>query len=637
MPKQIGYPVEKRSLRSKKWKEAVVEARQKMEIGVMKRRARREDMWERSERQYEGDHWEGIDDDEADLVVVNMSFSTTNVIMPYMTGSDPRFLVVPYSGEASQRNAAIQQALLNRIWRSRKVAGNRHAKSVAWDYLVYGDGYMKCGYDIETVRTDMNEYAEIAQLWVDRVSPWDLWIDPTADGIHNARWVAQRLWLTRDELEADERYAYTSDTNVSYAKDDLGNSNSKNHETEGDVIVEEVYDGAEYAVVYEFYDLVKNRMLVFSTGEMPLQVVEDIGECPIVQLGNYRLPNLPYHMGELEQIWELQQELNKTRSHLITHRRRNIAKLFAKRGALKQDAVDSLRSPIVNDVAFVDGDQPLDQLVQPVNLPNLSADVYNVSEIMQQDIYEITGVNEYLRGAGPDIRRTATEASIIEGASNIKSQFKLQQIEDMFREVGAIMLSVARDVFPQTEYDELQLFLTGREAEQVQRADMGEKMTQAQEAGDEQMMQKLMQDMQQPMDVSVSPSPDIFVGEYEVEVESHSTELRNPVMKEQKAREMAMAVIEMAPLLMQLGVTVNYKRLLEEWFEKAGIEDVDGLLEGAAAGGMGAPAPAPEGAAGPAPLPGAPPPALQDPAMMGLLTSANTGAMGADEAAFPQV
>lgn len=624
MPSMVGYPIEdKRTLRSKKWKEAVATARQKLEIGVAKRRAEREDYWELSEEQYEGNHWEVSDDSDADLIVVNMSFSTVNVIMPYMTGSDPRFLVIPYSGDATPRNAAVQQALLNRQWRSRQVSGKKHATSVAWDYLVYGDGLMKAGYTIKQKRTSDLEYADVAEIWVDRVSPWDFWIDPTADGLHNARWACQRLWITKDELESDPRYQNVDEINVSFTKDNLGYKDSK--DTEGQTgFHQEVYDGSEFAVIYEFYDLVKNVMLVFSTGEFPLQVVEDIGGIPIVQLGNYKIPNSPYHMGELEQIRSLQMELNKTRSHLITHRRRNAAKIFAKRGALKQDAMDALQSPIINDVAFVDGDQPLEQLVRAVDLPNLSADVYNVGNLMQEDIYEITGVNEYLRGAGPDIRRTATEASIIEGASNIKSQFKLAQIEEMFKEIGFLILAISRDVFPQTEYDELQLFLTGRDAEQVQRTELDQQGLAAEEAGDMGMMAQIQQMMGQPMDTVVSPSPDIFVGEYEVDVESHSTELRNPVLKEQKAREMAMAIIQMAPLLMQLGVNVNYKRLLEDWFEKAGVQDIEGFLEIAPDQGMGV-APAPAEASQPEPGPGEPPTDLQDPSQMGALTSENTG------------
>jgi hypothetical protein len=626
MPSTVGYAVEPNKLRSKQWKEAVQTARQKLVYGADERRSKREDRWVQSERQYEGLHWDSVSDDgNSDLIVVNMSFSTVQVILPYMTGTEPRFLVAPYSGDASTKNAAIQQALLNNLWRSRQVSGMRHTKQVAWDYLVYGDGYLKVGYSIEDKRTDESTYAEVAKLWIARVNPWDLWMDPSADGIHNARWVCQRLWLTRDELTDNKLYSNVNDTNVAY-----GTSRSVADvatRRDVDAALKEVFDGSEFAVLYEFYDLVKMRMITYSTGELPLRVVEDIGSCPIVQLGNYRLPGTPYHMGELEQVWELQVELNKTRSHLITHRKRNVAKLFARRNSLEQDAIDALQSQVVNDVAFVEGDVPIDQLVKPIDLPNLSADVYNVSEVIQNDIYEITGVNEYLRGAGPNIRRTATEASIIEGATNIKSQFKLSQIEEALREVGALMLGTAKDVFPRTEYDELQLFLTGREAEAVQRADMNEQSLAAEQSGNMAMLSQLQQIAGRPMDVTVTPSPDIFQGEYEVDVESHSTEMRNPVLKEQKAREMVELVVNMAPLLAQLGVSVNYKRLIEDWFKVAGVEDVDGVLETSPMMPPPSPAAPPGGTEGPP----------MDPLSAGPQGSLNTGAAGAETLVYPEV
>lgn len=622
MPRLVGYPAKLTKRPVRKYVEAVAEARQKLVYGQEYRRVKREPIWKRSEAQYEGDHWsfQNVDDDNADLIVINMSFSTVNVLLPYMTGSEPRFLVTPYSGDATVRNAKIQEALLNRLWRSRQVAGKRHLSAAAWDYLVYGDGYVKVGYSINQKRVGDTDYADIAELWVERVSPWDIWIDPMSDGIHNARWVAQRLRMTRAELEESGAYFNLQDDNVAYGVDQVYESEVS---TRTEQEHREVFDGSEFAVVYEFYDLVHNRMIAFSDGELPIRWVDDIGGCPIVQLANYRIPNSPYHMGEMEQIWEIQLELNKTRSHLITHRRRNAAKILARRGVLNQEAIDALQSQVVNAVVFVDGDGPLDNLVAPVELPNLSADVYNVSELMQRDIYEITGVNEYLRGASPEIRKTATEASIIEGASNVKSQYKLSQIETAVAEVGWLMLATARDVYPQTDYDELQLFLTGREADAVARSDLSERLLAARQAGDTAAMAEIMANLRQPMDVQVSPSPDIFQGEYEVEVESRSTELRNPVLRENKYREMALMMIQMAPMLMQLGVVVNYKRLLEQWLEAANVDDVEGIVEGSppvaaqpAAGGD---------IAGAAPQPGQPPPIAQDPSTMGFLDSQNTG------------
>ena len=553
-----GYPKKITKNVSKGIIEEVAAAKLKLKHGQDYRKQKRELIWKRNERQYEGNHW-NVEDvgqlAQQDLIVINMSFSTVNTIVPYMTGSDPDFLVFPYSGDATARNAAVQAALLNNMWRSAGISGQSEMETVSVDFLVYGDGYAKTGYTIEEKRTSQATYDDVASLWVDRVSPWDVWMDPSADGIHNARWVAQRLRVTRTELEANKAYTNKDEMNISYGTHDQYDKEAE----EGEKFTREVFDGTEYATLYEFYDLVNMRKLVFSeTGDRPLQYVEDIGECPITQMGNYRLTGSPYHMGELEQLWPLQYELNKTRSHLIQHRRRNAQKFAYRKGTLGPDAIKALESSEVNIAIEVDDDRPLQDVVTALQVPAVSGDVYNVSELMQRDIYEISGVNEYLRGATPEIRRTATEASIIEGASNIKSQFKLRQIEKAVKNIGRLMLGFAKDIFPQTNFDEVQLFLTGREAERVAKAD-GEEY-----------------DPSIPM--SVSPAPGIFVGEYEVDVTQSSTELRNPIIREQKYKGILDVLVNAFPTLQAAGVIPNLKRVMELWFEAAGIEDVDEMF-----------------------------------------------------------
>jgi hypothetical protein len=568
MPNRVaGYPQEIRARGNKSQREAVRRGRERLLAGQQYRSAVREDVWLQSERQYEGQHWDnpaGLDQ-----IVVNLSFSTVNVIAPYMVGNEPNFLVVPYGHGANPRNAAIQQAFLNRIWRGPDVNGQQELESASVDFIVYGDGYLKVGYDIAERRVDSDErtYAEMAELWVLRASPWDIWVDPTADGIHNARWVCHRLRFTREELK-ELGYKNIDEDNVSY-----GNYHRITEETkEGNrTYVREALDGTDYAILYEFYDLVEKYKVVFADGgDAPLQYVEDLPVVPIVQMGNYRIPSCPYHMGDLEQVWEIQQELNKTRSQMIQHRARNVQKFVALEGKLGANAIEALKSPVVNEVVYVKGDMPLESLIAPLQVPNLSSDVYNISQIVQQDIYEISGVNEYLRGAAPNIRRTATEATIIEGASNVKSQFKLRQAEKAVRKVGTLLLSFAADVYPQTDFEEMQLYLTGRDAELVLRnTPEGDRV--------DEYGEPLDMSAGSP-DVVISPTPEIWEGTYEVLVEQSSTELRNPVMREQKYRGMVMDLLGAIPMLGEMGVTLDIRKLLELWFEAAGIDDVEGLF-----------------------------------------------------------
>lgn len=603
-----------------------------LDHGRKHRQTERERIWKRSEQQYEGKHWDQTENDDptADLITINISFSTVNTIVPYVTGEEPNFLVEPYSGDASPRLARIQAALLNRVWRSSDTEGQNKLEDVAVDMLIYGDGFMQVGHVVEEQRLGDGETVDAVKVVLDRLDPWDVWIDPFSDGIHNARWVARRIITTMEELEDDDRYRIPEDFGAGVASEFYVGEEELRERL---YVQGQGEDGnvQRWVVLYEFYDLVRGRMITFGDHEQPLRWIDEPA-LPIVQFGNYRIPRQPYHMGELEQLWDMQQELNKTRSQQITHRRRGAAKIAYLKDAITEEGKQALTSPeVMAGVPFEGGDLTLDQLIQPINIPNISSDAYNMSDIITRDVYEISGVNEYLRGATPEVRRTATEATIIEGASNVKSRHKLRLIEKGTRRVGQLMLDIMRDTFPQTEYDELGLYLTGSDAQAISRMEHGENVadlvqrgaSESEIVGAEKAARSGVYS-----NVTVNPNDDLFKGRYEVFVESHSTELRNPMMKEQRAREMFLAVAGQAPMLQQMGVPVNVRKLLARWFEAAGIKDVDGMFEGGQNPmqqvqqmmmQQGGPAPTGQAPAGPG---GDPTNIL---GAMGALTSENTG------------
>lgn len=564
----VGYPVTLRGRGSQQHRDWLKHSKERLQAGKRFRAVEREERWRESEDQYEGIQWETQDHDSSslsDYIVINMSFSTVNTIVPYMTGSEPSFLVLPYGDGATEQYGAIQQAYLNRIWRG-ELEGQPELESTAVDYLIYGDGYGKVGFDIEERRVGQNDYVDAVQLWAMRVNPWDIWIDPHSDGIHNARWVAHRFRMTRPEVEASG-YKNTEAQGITYQRYHQPDSEETGSRTRA-----EVYDQEEYVTIYEFYDLVENYSITFTMeGEGPMAVIEDIPACPIVQLPNYRIPNSPYHMGELEQIRDIQRELNFTRTQQLQHRARNAQKYIYAKGALKPEGLLALESQETNvGIPVETNGGPLDQYFQPVQVPNLSADMYNMSTQLQQDIYEITGVSEYLRGATPTISRTATEATIIEGASNAKSSAKLRAIERYVKRLGTLILGFAADTYPETAYDELQLYLTGRDAQLVARATPEAELVD--EAG-------MPIDPREVTSTTINPTaPEIWVGTYEVLVEQASTELRSPILREQKYREMAFDLIQFQPILAEQGIQLDLSKVLRLWFESAGIDDVDGMF-----------------------------------------------------------
>lgn len=559
----IGYPQKLTKRVSQKRLDQVEKIKRLLRYAQGARQDR-EDEWSGSERRYMGQIWASTDDATADFVSVSMSFSTIETIVPFITGGDSSFIVQPYSGDADSIRSRYLAVYLNRLWRSHKFNGQSKLRDVAWDYLLYGDGFMEIQFDL-AVKSNRGADGKIIpgsgkrilELSVEQVSPWDVWMDPNASDLSSARWYIKRVSLPLETLKDDARYFNTADLEADTSS--LTENDGRLFQT---LTSQESNAAEDYITVFDFYDADRRLLVTFTSGSsLPLRWVEDVAPM-LIHLPNHPIPNSPWHMGEIEQIASLQDELNKTRSQMITHRRRNAAKYLYRRDALTPEAIDALESGIVNKGIPIDSDLDLDNIVHPLAPNILSSDAYNVSDIIRNEIYEITGVNEYLRGAVPDTSRTATEASIIEGGSNVKVRHKLRQVEEAVRQVGQLMLDISAEGMVATDFEEMTLYLTGREAEQVLRA-----------GGED-----VYSEEGQPFDANLKPSPALFRGNYEVFVERGSTELRNPMFREQKFKEMFMVLANTSELLQQAGVQVNLKRVLEMWLEAAGVTDIDGVF-----------------------------------------------------------
>ncbi len=564
MPETIGFEQNRKLRRtlSKDIQQKFDAAKKRFTFGQDYRKNEREPAWDASESQYANEvGWDSREDTTADLVNVNVSFSTLATLVPFVSDQAPNFKVEPYSGDANMITARLLQAYLNRLWESDEMRGQVHMSNTTFDYAMYGDGFMFVGYKIEQILQydgfgDVIEgkEKEVARFFVERVSPWDVWIDPYSDGLHNARWVARRLLVPVKEILDSDRYRVLDRDAFQGGFADVI------HDDATRISELNAPDERGFVAIIEFYDMVDNYMLAWSAAQdsHPLRYIVSI-QSPIVQMTNYRIPNSPYHMGELENIYSLQEELNKTRSQMITHRRRNVMKWMYRKQHLDADAVRAMQSSRVNDLIGVDGNQPFDLLVQPVVPQQLGEDSYLTSELIRNDINELTGINEYLRGAPSGSPRTATEATIIEGSSTVRTRHKLNQVEEAARKVGQLLMDITADVIPQTDFEELRLFITGREADDLNRI-MGESAD---------------------TDVVFTPTPETFQGKYVVFVEGGSVELRDPARNEQKFKEMFQLLIGATPIMIQLGLQdalPNMRRIMELWFEAAGVQDINSMF-----------------------------------------------------------
>lgn len=605
MPKRstIGYPTRLKSRVSQEKLGEVERAFSLLKIAKYAR-AERESVWNDNVRRYKGKQWADDEDTTADRIVVNMTFSTITTMVPFVTGGDIKFLVEPQSRDSSKAKATAQKVYLNRLWSSRQVAGKKRIRQALTDSLIYGDGFIRVSYDVESIpsydgagRPIPNSESDVVRYSLDRVSPWDVFMDPDASDLLDARWYFVRYTRPVKEIQDDKRYYNTKGLEA-----ETSNFDSEQNQVERNQYSEDANRLDDFMVLYDFYDADKRRMITIThQTDNPLRWIDEV-EGTLVQFPNHEIPGSPWHMSEVEVVRDQQDELNKTRSQMITYRRRNAVKFLYRADVLSDEAVTALTSSIVNEGVPIDVDVPMEDIVSIIAPPEIQSDLYNLNELVRSEIFELTGVNEYLRGASPDIKRTATEATIIEGGTNVKTTDKLRAVEAGAEEIGQLLLDIAAETLPGTDYDELSEFVTGREAEQVLAAKTAEQPpppTQIEGGpplgaegnaplGGTQPIQPGVpapappttpfDDFGRPQDTEINIEPDLFVGIYKVLVERGSTELRNPQLKEQRFKEMFMTVSSTYPVLLQAQVQPDLRRFLELWLEAAGVDDIERMF-----------------------------------------------------------
>jgi len=329
----------------------------------------------------------------------------------------------------------------------------------------------------------------------ERVSPFDIFVDPEATTMRDIQWIAQRVVMPLEVAQKDPRF-------ISGARKKLKADGSLKWFNEDNK--QNIPADHGRVTIWEFYDVLRGTLSVFADQQAdvgflvkPVDFPYPYGH-PFIMMRNYEVPDQFYTIGEIEAIEPLQNELNHTRSAMVLARKLDIPKYMVRKDALDSDAIDALTSSDTNALVPIRDDTPFAEVIMPVPHNNANAQFYqNHSEVITADIDRVTGVNEYMRGGVQEIRRTATEAGIIQDAANARSSDKLARIEMFIAEIASHVVQLA------------QLFLT---TDQVARITT-----------------------EQGAQVWVPYSREDVTGEFDFEVEAGSTQPHNETHRRQQA------------------------------------------------------------------------------------------------------
>lgn len=407
--------------------------------------------WRRFLDLYKGKHYDQYS--QEDRMLINTCFSTINVIAPAVAVNYPKITVNAVDPK-NAANAVIAETVVNYWWRFRDIRSE--FRRAVKDMLIFGHGWMKTGYRfVEEAVVSESEEPSDPQVggdsqtntvivedspFAERVSPFDVFVDPDATSMHDIKWIAQRIRRPIAEVRADKRYNKSARDAVEVMA--VGRYSD-------DPSRRKVYDpNYGYAEIWEFYDVRKKLMCVFTEGGenfliKPTKTPYAFGQ-PFVMIRNYDVPDGFYPIGELEQIEPLQRELNETRSQMMNHRKRFARKYLYKESAFDQFGRTSLESDEDNVMVPVVTDEPLSNVVAPFPAVISPPEFYNQSEMIVNDMNRITGLPEFMNGGIPEIRRTATEISAVQDAANARTADKLAIVEMSISEVARRLVMLAQ-------------------------------------------------------------------------------------------------------------------------------------------------------------------------------------------------
>lgn len=408
-------------------------------------------IWKRMSDLYRGRHYDYYS--ESDRLLVNICFSTVNVIVPAVSVNYPKITVNATKPEQAAQ-AVIAEAVVNYWWRQQNI--KEELKAAVKDMVIFGHGWVKVGYRYveEEVGLDGEDDSEANPdnavtphtvvledaPFAERVSCYDVFVDPDATSVKDMRWIAQRVRRPLSEVRTDKRYNKAAREAVSamavsrYADDPS---------------VRKIRDKEQgFAEIWEFYDIKSRTMSVFAEGGdgflvKPMQMPYAFGH-PFVMLRDYDVPDQFYPLGELEAIEPLQKELNETRTQMMNHRKRFARKWLYKESAFDQLGRTALESEDDNVMVPVVGDDALGNVIAPMPAVVSPSDFYNQSNLITADIDRVSGVSEFMRGGVSEIRRTATESALLQDAANARTADKLATVERAMAEVGRRLLKLAQ-------------------------------------------------------------------------------------------------------------------------------------------------------------------------------------------------
>ena len=400
-----------------------------------RKKAAFENMWDDWRKMYRGEF-------NSNVLPVNVFFKMIRTLVPRVYYRNPSIAVsAAKPGDDHYVLAQVLERLDNRLIVKMKV--KQAIKAMVQNGFLYGTGIGKLGYGAEFTPTPdiLDTDAPVGKHrhnfeveYNDLVMPNMPWFLPVHTGsfivpagtvdIHSARWVAH--WVKRhiDDVKDDPRLKHTGDLNVGKAYFSEILRPDGRPQMEGMIDLVEIRD-KKSGKVFILAPYHNTKILYCEDDDMMSE-----GHFPYFPLVFNADDQFFWGLPDAKILDPQQRELNENRTLMMKHRRLSIVKMLVKRGNMTPDEAAKLTNEDVDPVIFTENDVANVRVLEAANIPQ---GLITMDALVEKDVQEILGLgaNQFGEYAPGSADRSATEASIVNQATQIRMDERRDAVADL--------------------------------------------------------------------------------------------------------------------------------------------------------------------------------------------------------------
>lgn len=366
--------------------------------------------------------------------ISNMVFSTIETIRPIMVDNNPKFLAVPRTPQGMEFSSDVQIAL-DYEWDREKMPLKLPAQLIPM--LVYGTAVWFVQWDGKK-----GEYGEIS---IKPVDPFNLFPDPLAEDVESAEYLIYATYKNANQLKQQfpDKASAIEGSRISMSEL-VSDRDSNDNSEENQVLVVEMWC-RDWVTMDK--DVEGNDKLKYPKGRVITCLPElgillsdkknpyNDGRFPFILMKNYDIPFEFWGVGEVEQILSPQSYINDLTNQIIDN-----AKLTANMQWIVDKNCGIGKGKLTNRPGLVIRKNPGSEVKrdQPPAMPTYLREQI---EVLKQDIQDISGVFDSLKGEKQGSVTAASAIMALQEASQARIRLKIKIMESFLSELACIVYS----------------------------------------------------------------------------------------------------------------------------------------------------------------------------------------------------